>query len=645
MLFKNHIEHFIEGSAVVETWPDEEDVMEFKGRTHTASRWSGFALISMLLAVSASFAQQPGTRRSVPRAKPNTGPVAASAAQGSQPKFKGIWEPVSYPDDLRLADVFFTTADEGWVAGGTTYDAGGLILHTTDGGDHWEIQLGDPQSSENGYKELRFLDGTHGWAVQRRSGGNPDRLLHTRDGKNWSMIGPMPGPHMDYMFTSERNGVVLREGSELDRTTDGGKTWKPAFECATKVQVDGLWQNMGCRWGRLHFVTPSTGFAIGNNNRILFVAKTTDGGATWRPLSIVQRDENWPRDPDVFFLDENTGFLGAEQAYKSLDGGLTWTGIAASSWRPLHLRFADPEVGWAVNEKKVTFTTDGGNRWTSRDYPFPTEVAALSLPRRDRGYVVGDHGMIFRYRIVPADYAAKGLIPAPLLSGIDSPLDDQIEQLAQQVQKLAQDTGVPAGSFPQDAGSSGAAMTQTGSSPSFTGTNPAGNVFSAGLPASIPGCPGVGAMMPAGGSSFPSTTTSIGGTTPPASSGGFTQDTTGATTAGGPAPDTIGAAPASGPASAISSGFAQDTNAASETIASVSTTVPQFVSKYRNLNLLLTGIQVAAQMPATVQCLKQSLQALKAVRNPQTAMAAVTTIQGQVTGLVQMMHVAFQKAR
>ena len=41
--------------------------------------------------------------------------------------------------------------------------------------------------------------------------------------------------------------------------------------------------------------------------------------------------------------------------------------------------------------------------------PFSYGVEAFSLPTRDRGYVVGDHGMIYRYRIVPIDYKAKEL--------------------------------------------------------------------------------------------------------------------------------------------------------------------------------------------------------------------------------------------
>lgn len=615
--------------------------------------------IAFMAAPVALIGQTTTTRR--PPAKV---PVAQAQPAG-QSKYKGIWEPISYPEDLQFSDVFFTTADEGWVVGGATTETGAVILHTTDGGDHWEIQLGDPQSSENGYKELRFLDRTQGWAVQRRSGGNPDRLLHTRDGKNWIMIGPMPGPHMDYMFTSERTGVVIREGSELDITTDGGKSWKPAFECAAKVQVNGLWQNVGCRWGRLQFLTPSIGFAVGFNNTNLFLAKTMDGGTTWNLQAVVERNENWPKNPDVLFLDENTGFIGAEQAYKSTDGGQTWTGITASSWRPLHLRFADPEVGWALDGKKVTFTTDGGNRWNSRDYSFPAEGEAISLPRRDRGYIVGPHGMIYRYRVVPNEYTAKGMIPAPLLSGLDPALDVQVQQLAQQVQQLAKDAGVPPMDFTQDtSGAGGAAPIPGGgtftpgmsSGPaSAAGFTSGGPMSSGTFPGSVPGCPAVG--VPGGGAGFgnstPSSTSfSPGGTgststaavsgfvqdtnttSPPASSGNFSQSTASANPAGAVSAQSGG-----------SGAFMQDTSGATATLNTVSTTVPQFVGKYRNLNLMLTGLQMAAQMPASVQCLTQSFQSLKSVKDPQAAMAAVMNIQGQMSGLVRMVRMAFQKSR
>jgi hypothetical protein len=63
----------------------------------------------------------------------------------------------------------------------------------------------------------------------------------------------------------------------------------------------------------------------------------------------------------------------------------------------------------------LTYTTDGGKRWASVALRFPTPVKAFSLPSPQRGYVVGDHGMIYRYRIVPLDYTAKGMLDAPAM--------------------------------------------------------------------------------------------------------------------------------------------------------------------------------------------------------------------------------------
>jgi len=43
--------------------------------------------------------------------------------------------------------------------------AGGVILHTADSGATWDVQLGDSQSSDRSYHDLRFL-GPVVWAVQ-----------------------------------------------------------------------------------------------------------------------------------------------------------------------------------------------------------------------------------------------------------------------------------------------------------------------------------------------------------------------------------------------------------------------------------------------------------------------------------------------
>jgi hypothetical protein len=46
---------------------------------------------------------------------------------------------------------------------------------------------------------------------------------------------------------------------------------------------------------------------------------------------------------------------------------------------------------------------------------FRQPSASLSLPQRDSAYVVGDHGMVYRYRVVPIEYTAKGALDAPVM--------------------------------------------------------------------------------------------------------------------------------------------------------------------------------------------------------------------------------------
>ena len=80
------------------------------------------------------------------------------------------------------------------------------------------------------------------------------------------------------------------------------------------------------------------------------------------------------------------------------------------------IRFADHQVGWVARGTRIAYTSDGGKRWNTAEIRFPAEVFSSSLPARDRGYVVGEHGMIYRYRIVPIDYSVKGMISAPAIA-------------------------------------------------------------------------------------------------------------------------------------------------------------------------------------------------------------------------------------
>jgi photosystem II stability/assembly factor-like uncharacterized protein len=341
--------------------------------------------------------------------------AGAAKAPGEQPKFKAIWEPVNLPEDLQLVSVHFVSAEEGWVAGGKSVMAGGVIYHTKDGGKTWELQVGDPQSSDRGFSRLRFVDATHGFAVQG-STGTTHKLYSTSDGQTWFPSGTVPEHRYDYFFTSPTTGVVADWAHQVVRTTDGGKKWQPVYRCRIKAEIGGLTREAECYMHSIHFPNPNVGYAIGgplpeDSGNVL--AKTEDGGATWNAWVVLPGES--AQESSLWFTDENTGvFRGKDgKMFRTADGGKTWTGVSGQGEVRSRISFADGETGWMMHYRRMTYTANGGKSWLSREIAFPAMVADSSLPARDRGYAVGDHGMVYRYRIVPIDYTAKGMLAAP----------------------------------------------------------------------------------------------------------------------------------------------------------------------------------------------------------------------------------------
>ena len=72
----------------------------------------------------------------------------------AQQQYKGVFEPVSYTEDIDLHSVFFANGDVGWASGKS-----GTIIHTKDGGAKWTAQLGgDPGDKAEKITMLRFVD-------------------------------------------------------------------------------------------------------------------------------------------------------------------------------------------------------------------------------------------------------------------------------------------------------------------------------------------------------------------------------------------------------------------------------------------------------------------------------------------------------
>ena len=380
----------------------------------------------------------------------------SKALSGPAPKYKAIWEPINYPADIQLNYVYFATEKRGWIAGTGNGSQGGVLLATTDAGAHWQVQLGDPGSADPAYEHLYFLDAKHGWAVQ-----DARKILRTSDGSNWEEVGSFPQfhPFQGYKFTSQQTGYEIAgyPGSgSIFSTQDGGRSWKEDFKCVTQLQVQGLTKRLGCSFTDLSFPSPQVGYAVGGgyNGGFAVIAKTEDAGASWR---MIFASTNVETVRSVFFTDEKHGVvrLGDNKIFATEDGGQTWRGMPAQARGPL--RFADPQVAWSCDQRTCAITTDGGEHWTSHDVRLPEYIRDFSVARRDRVFLVGSHGMIYRYRVVPSDYRAKLIAAAPLVPGYGTELTTQlsgmeakVEALQEKVASAKDDSFVQDTSFTQD---------------------------------------------------------------------------------------------------------------------------------------------------------------------------------------------------
>jgi photosystem II stability/assembly factor-like uncharacterized protein len=175
-----------------------------------------FVVIAALLATGSDFAAGQATKAA---------PSKSAPTKAAAPKFKAIWEPVPFNQDIELTAISCTGPETCWVAGDKS-----TILFTSDGGTTWQAQLGgDPEATDEDFADIVFLDAQHGWAMTERY-----KLMATTDGSTWAELGKLPGTAKGLWYSTPQAGFVAdnhdsQTQTHLNRTQDGGRTWTRVF--------------------------------------------------------------------------------------------------------------------------------------------------------------------------------------------------------------------------------------------------------------------------------------------------------------------------------------------------------------------------------------------------------------------------------
>jgi photosystem II stability/assembly factor-like uncharacterized protein len=346
----------------------------------------------------------------VPPPKPPVKPAGAAAAA----KFKAIWEPVPFNKDINLNAVACVGPETCWAVGDKS-----TILFTSDGGTKWQVQLGgDPDATDDDLSKVFFLDATHGWAMTERG-----KVLGTSDGSTWAELSTVSGTSQGVWFLSPQNGMEFENPdsttqSTLQRSNDGGRTWKPESRCSVDASVGGLPRKLQCRLFDAHFLSPTVGFAGGGaaidmGTNVATFGRTTDGGRTWT-MSVIPETKR--HITAVTFWTEKDGIVvleKGEEVHWTGDGGTTWTrSVKQRLWPSVH-GVGEGKIIVGIGESGgIGYSFNGGRNFTSRPFALPARAQAVTFPDAQHGYLVGQHAMVYRYRIVPIDYTRQGMIAA-----------------------------------------------------------------------------------------------------------------------------------------------------------------------------------------------------------------------------------------
>ncbi|MEQ1890779.1 MAG: YCF48-related protein, partial [Alphaproteobacteria bacterium] len=256
------------------------------------------------------------------------------------------------PTRTTLTSVFFTDDKNGWAVGHDT-----VVIHTTDGGENWEIQYSDPPA-ETPLLTVWFENNEHGIAA-----GSFSFMMETFDGgKTWD---PRPvlavqsedsdQPHLNSIFWGpdrKTQVMIASEAGNFYRSSDAGKTW----EGIKMPYIGSFWGGLVTKTGRV--------LALGMRGHIF---RSDDFGATWAESA-----------------------TGADQSFSGgaqlADGTIIAVGLAGT----------------------VSYSSDNGETFTTSIRPSRTGLSAVMSSTNGEVVLFGDIGIERQPDKLPAPAAPAG---------------------------------------------------------------------------------------------------------------------------------------------------------------------------------------------------------------------------------------------
>ncbi len=309
---------------------------------------------------------------------------AAVAANAQQ-----YWIRQPTPVTAWLYRCAFTDTLNGWAVGDS-----GIIVHTSNGGENWELQ----NSTINIFiEDVFFLNKRLGWAIANDYFFEGTTILKTTNGGVKWMASRYPDTTL-VLFTvyylDSLNGYLAGYSGALLKTTDAGNSWSMS-------SIDtNITSHFPIR--RLAFRNLQSGLACGGVIDISAVIwRSTNFGVNWAALPAAPEPLM-----DIMYLDSQRALAcGGDFEYglnivRSYDGGRQWTyenpGMFGMGQR---LAFRTDYEVWIPLGFSVRWAVSTDTAHTLIEVPAPdsSEIYDAKFADSTHGWAVGNNGAIYKF--------------------------------------------------------------------------------------------------------------------------------------------------------------------------------------------------------------------------------------------------------
>jgi photosystem II stability/assembly factor-like uncharacterized protein len=278
------------------------------------------------------------------------------------------WQQAKVPVSSDLTSVYFPTPTDGWAVG---HD--GVVLHTTDGGENWTKQLDGVQAGKI------MLD--YYTALAATDPANESYTTLVDDAQRVVDEGA-DKPFLGVWFSDAQNGYVVGAFGLIFRTADGGASWTPLNDKMDNPQGFHLIAITGSgsgddvtlvsEMGLVMRLDPATG---------QFATITTPFDGTYFGVQKIQ-------DGMVVY-----GLSG--KAFKSTDGGASWTSLVLPVDKPLTAATVDASGQLFMFDQpgEIVSSIDGGATFRMRPQTSPAAVSSAVAVGNEALVLVGPRGV------------------------------------------------------------------------------------------------------------------------------------------------------------------------------------------------------------------------------------------------------------